>query len=430
MMGHDYKFIEEQIKPQKYRKWIKLTKKLGGMIVMGAVFGVTAAIALHVTDNMLGKSAKNDNGPVVSLPGETSEPSAEPTYEPQPTPVSEPSGDSANETENESGIIDNSALDMYSDMCGELAEYCEEYNNTIVTVARVDGDSDLFTGSVVNSSYSYGLIIQQDNDMLYILTDSDYIDTENQYRIIFGNDDSVKAEILGINRVAGLAVVSADVSALKEATKESIMIAKLGDSEKLNVGDMVVAIGKPMGSIYSMAYGFITSEPEIQCITDRSITMYNTDIYSVNDGKGIVMNTEGKVLGVISQRYDYNSRGCVSFIGISGLRKVIKQLMNDIECGSLGLIVNDVSDKYLDEIGISNGVYVFDVKTGSAAMKAGISVGDVIMCLNGELVNSVKDYTDMLSEIKPGSEVEIYIYRDYANKEKYKTVTATLDKVE
>ena len=104
--------------------------------------------------------------------------------------------------------------------------------------------------------------------------------------------------------------------------------------------------------------------------------------------------------------------------------------MNGTERTYAGIIGHNVKNEYLALRGLKNGIYVSDISVSSPALEADVSVGDVIISIDGKAVNSVKEYADILSEYNVGDSINIERYRERARNNKYKTVSLVLGKCE
>lgn len=427
MTEEDYKFIEEKIKPQKLRRITKQLKKMGFTAVLAVIFGVIAACAFYFTRGLFGSEENKVPKPTVTLPEKTESPvsTAEPVETKEPV---KGNADKADKNTGKSKVT----LDIndYSAMYQTLSDYCNKYKNTIVTVAKTKSSDDFFQTLIDNRDSFSGLVLQNDNDKMYVLTEYDEIEDGINYQIILSNEESVDAQVLGTDEATGLAVITADITEVSDIAKEHIKTAELGYSEPIKTGSLVVALGNPMGSMYSINYGIVNREPNLKNLIDRHVVLFGTDITYIDKGSGFIMNTYGKVIGIITHRFDEEDSSNASFIGVSEVKGLIEQLMNNEARGRVGIIVNDVEEEYLSEWGLDNGVYVTEVESGSAAMEAGVSVGDVVLSISGKPIESVGDYTSILSKHQVGSEINIDVYCTYAKKNVKRTITVKLGEVD
>ena len=103
--------------------------------------------------------------------------------------------------------------------------------------------------------------------------------------------------------------------------------------------------------------------------------------------------------------------------------------MNHERRGTMGIVVSDITQAYLNELGVPNGVYVTDVASGSPAMQAGISVGDVLISVAGEDIDEVSEFTSVITSYNKEQEIKVTLNRTYINKNHNRIVTVTLDEV-
>lgn len=419
MPDNDYSFIEEQIRPQKAKEAKKILKKLGLTAVTATIFGVFAACAFYITGNIIKGPESEEAGKEVSLVVATEEPDSTPAAT---HTVNESNDKSGKPNRNKENIRDFAA--MYK----SLSDYCKVYNSTIVTIAKIDKGTDYFENQIEMSSSFYGLVLQIDNNIVYVLTDYDELYDNSRYVLVLRDGSTVDAGIMGTDSLTGLAVMWADISELPKSSIDTIKVAEIGSSSGVHAGDLVVAIGNPTGKMDSIAYGLVCSEPESVYITDRRVNIFSSEIVNVEDGSGVVMNVNGKVVGIITHRFS-SDMGLCNFMGINDLQVVIEQLMNDRSRAGIGIIPKDISSNYFVDKIVDKGIYVSDVYADTAAMDAGIVVGDIITKINGESIRNVADYMEVLASYSPYNEVEVEVYRDYASKNKIRTVTIVLDEV-
>lgn len=425
MTEDDYKFIEEKIKPQKLRKVTKHIKKIGITASFAVLFGVIAAGAFCLTHNILSSGDDVEPQPSVSLPENTLIPTATSVVTAAPITTKKPI--QTEKPDKNTTHIDNMPdLNDFSKMYRVLSDYCETYNKSIVTVSKIHAATDYFDTIIEAHDSFSGLILQINNNTMYVLTQYDCVDNASSYQIFFQNKVSVNAKILGTDKSTGLAVMSADISEMSNTEKSMLMTAELGSSDSVKTGDMIVAIGNPMGSMYSIDYGIVNQEPLTKYMYDRHVILFGTSIFYSGNGAGVIMNTSGKVVGIISHRFDEYEPQNTLFIGINELKDLIEQLMNNEARPRIGIIVNDTDSSYLKEYGLENGVYVSDVASGSPAMDAAISIGDVIVSIDNERIDNVSEYTKVLASYEVDSEVSISVYRTYAKKNENRTVTVRL----
>lgn len=429
MTDSEHSFIEESIRPGKHKRIRKFFKNMGIAAALGAVFGITAGLCFYAMG--LFTADKHDNNKSeVSLVVPTDEPEAEPSLTPEPeaAPTEDIHDTQKKPDDNISSDIEETIV-HYGNLYRDLSSYCASFNSTLVNIARTSTEMDYFENQVERTASFYGLILQNKDKMLYILTQYDEMNEEYSYSMVLDDGTNIPAELVGVDSVTGLAVMTADISDLDQAVAKDFKVAKIGSSQGLKIGDMVVAIGNPMGAMGSVGYGVVCSEPSTQYLQDRKLCVYTTGMQNVERGNGVIMDTAGKVIGIITHKFNTDNNLC-NFIGMAEMKSIIEKLMNGDSYVGMGIVPMDIDRKFFEGKMIENGIYVSDMFANTPAMKAGIVVGDIITKIDGQDIGNVDEYMDILAGHKSDETIYINIYRDYASKNKMKNVEVTLSELQ
>lgn len=289
--------------------------------------------------------------------------------------------------------------------------------NTSVNTTNIWGQT---TSRAVSGS---GFIISEDG---YIMTNYHVISYAVRYggelTVMFENGSSVKAEkIVGYSEENDVAVIKIDASELK------LNPVKFGNSDALQVGETVYAVGNPLGELtYTMTPGIVSALDRVITTRDddtgsyKSINMFQISA-AVNSGNsgGPVYNAAGEVVGIVTAKYsDEGVEGLGFAIPINDAIDIATQLIEKgyITGASIGIMTRyDVSTYYqasvIQTYGIPGGVIVDSVIEGSAAEKAGVKAGDIITGLNGQSASGLDELRMMLRKLNPGDEGTVSIYR-------------------
>ena len=264
-----------------------------------------------------------------------------------------------------------------------------------------------------------GFIISADG---YVVTNYHVIEGSGQVSITLHSGDTLEAEVVGYE-------ATNDVALLKvEAT--DLPCVKLGSSDNMAVGDMVVAIGNPLGELTStLTVGYISAKDRIVDTDGTVINMLQTDaaINSGNSG-GPLFNLSGEVVGITTAKYSGNSSSGASIEGlgfaipmddITGIIEDLKEF-GYVTGAYLGVMVRDV-DANAQSYGLPAGAYVVEVNRGTAAEKAGIRTGDIIVNLGGYDVDSLTTLTRVLRRFDAGQTVSVTVHRN--GKQEYLSIT-------
>jgi len=417
MTEDNYKFIEEKIIPKKKRLIKETFKKMLKLLFAGAVFGAAAVITGIPLYNALG-GVKPTQNPTHTVP--TSEPAA------TTTPFAENDEDSKNEKNPAVLDLGEVSIREYAAVRSMVAELAKQYEDTVVTVTKVTEGVDCFQNPVENSDSFSGLVIRVDNEYLYILTAYDGLKVNSAYEIYFRNGESSKANVHGVDRETGFAVISVRLEDVSVEVLESARKAVIGDSNELNEGDFVMAIGKPVGNMYSMTYGVVLTKPITKYLVDRQVSLFHTDMTCTDDGDGFVMDYQGNVVGIITNRFKNEPNNMLSFIGVSELEELLDILIYNKRMPYMGITASNMSQEYMTENGLENGIYITNVKPGSPAEEASLIAGDIILSVAGEPIKDVLAFTEILATRNIGEEIEVEIFRPYAKKEEIRTVKIVL----
>lgn len=415
MENEEYKFIDEKIAHKKPNKTFKYIKKFAFIAAGAALFGIVAAVSFNLTDSAFRKDGTVTGG-------------ADEEQIHVQTPKETPDVKSANSNSSDN-VSTEHGIALYTEKYKNISKFCKNYEDMIVTVSEQTEEYDYFSNPVIDTSLRSGLIIKKSAERIYVLT-TGRLDMEKEYHIYLENNVQIKAVQEASDKYTGLLVLSADISGLNNNVKEGLREAVINKDAPINIGDTVYAIGNPREDMYSISYGYVCSNAIDNYFVDGYMTSYKTDMSVSDNSLGFVINSAGVVIGIVSDKLGQNYTDPGTLFGIAELRKVIEALMNDTERTYAGIIAHNVNEEYLALRGLQNGIYVSDISVSSPALEADVSVGDIIISIDGRAINSVKEYADIFSEYNVGDVINIERYRERARNNKYKTVSLVLGKYE
>jgi serine protease Do len=209
-------------------------------------------------------------------------------------------------------------------------------------------------------------------------------------------------------------------------TLARLSIATLGNSLLTRQGSIVIAVGSPLGTTYSILTGCITSTTNTISTIDNNYTVLTTDIVGSSSGSGALINMDGEVIGLVMQDYSSEGdQGTLTALSISELKTLIEMLSNNRDIPYIGLELSTVTNEIAADYDIPKGAYIKEVKMDSPAMSAGLQSGDVITELNGETIYNVDTYENRLLSLTPGDTATIVVQRQ--GTEDYTEVTCTVE---
>ena len=407
----DYTFLQEKIKERPINKK-KLIRSTINTATFAVVFGLVACVSFillePVISNWLNPQEEQVEINSVILPAEDDEMLPEDMVEDEAEL-------DLTENINISSAVTTVELQLsdYEKMYDELYDVVEETQKSMVTVIGMSSNVDWFNNTLESENETTGFIITDNNKELLILADYKYVKDATEIKVIFVDNMQVVATVKKYDPNTGLAIIAVELANIPKATMEDIEHVKLGSSNSGNyAGDLVIAVGSPLGYTDSLCYGNITSiGKEINTI-DRNYKLITTDIYGSSSASGALFNTSGQLIGIINQNYNSTDlENQISAIGISELRKLIENLSNAKDTNHLGLFVTDVTDSARQQLSMPMGVYVLNVDPNSPAMLTGIQKGDIVTAVDDVLVRNVTDYVAELRSQTPGEEIMVTIQR-------------------
>ncbi len=272
---------------------------------------------------------------------------------------------------------------------------------------------------VIRPVQGSGFIISEDG---YILTNNHLVGETKKVFVKVGEDSEIEAKVIGTDPDSDIAVI--------KVKKENLPFLELADSDALEVGEWVLAIGNPFALSHTVTAGIVSAKgrSNVGLATYEDFIQTDAAINPGNSG-GPLINLDAKVVGIntaIVSRSGGNM-GIGFAIPINMAKSVYKQLIEEgkVTRGYLGVGPQDLTPEMAESLGLKDvkGVIIPEVKEGSPADKAGMKPGDVIVELEGKPINGSQDLSNKIAAIKPGTKVEIVVLRDG----KRKTLTAELE---
>ncbi len=328
------------------------------------------------------------------------------------------SGSDLNNANISVGHRENTVIDIHTVDTGKLMTPAEVYAaNVNSTVGITTSVTTNFWGYQTTSAASGSGFILTDNG--YILTNYHVVEDSDSITVRLYNGDSFPATLVGFDQ-------SNDVAVLKIDSHDLTPVI-LGDSDNMNVGDSVVAIGNPLGELtFSLTAGAVSAlDREITMSTGVTMNLIQTDcaINSGNSG-GALFNLYGEVVGITNAKYSSssNSEASIDNIGfaipINDARTIAESIIEKgyVSKPYIGVSVQDVSPE-IQSYGLPQGAAVRSVATDSPAEKAGLQVGDIITAVNGTAVTGSNDLIRLVKNSAVGDVMKLTVYRQGATTE-------------
>lgn len=306
---------------------------------------------------------------------------------------------------------ENTAIDNYVQLYSEIHDLVSMTQRSLVTVAGVNQDIDWFDNEYENKGTTTGLIIANNNKELLILCNSGAITGMENIQVLFYNGTAVEGSVKKSDENTGLSIVAVDLDKLSETLLDPSIIANLGNSKPSRLlAAPVIAVGRPMGTVDSVAYGMITSKGYMLNLKDSNYEMFYTDIHGNDKSNGVIINMNGDILGIIDQQHNQYDRNVIASIGISDIKRTIERLSNGEDMAVLGVTGKEITAEALAN-GVPEGAYVTGIDMDSPAMRVGIQSGDVIVKIDGIDIARFSEFTEAMYNIRPEAEINMTIKR-------------------
>lgn len=261
-------------------------------------------------------------------------------------------------------------------------------------------------------SLGSGFIVSADG---YILTNAHVVDMADEVTVKLNDKREFKAKVIGADKRTDVAVIKIEATGLPAV--------KIGDPEKLRVGEWVLAIGSPFGFESSVTAGIVSAKGR-SLPQENYVPYIQTDV-AINPGNsgGPLFNLKGEVVGINSQIYSRTGgfMGLSFAIPIDVAMDISNQLRTAgrVSRGRIGVVIQEVTKELAESFGLpkASGALVNSVEKGGPAEKAGIEASDVILKFDGKNVASSADLPRIVGQSRPGSKVTAQIWRKGASRD-------------
>ena len=358
------------------------------------------------------------------------------------------SSDQVGQTQTTSSDSNSSSSDGSGQ--GTVAEVAKNAMPSVVTISTMSVEEmrSFFGGTQQYEvqGAGTGVIVGENDTELLIATNNHVVEGATSLSVGFIDEESVEGEVKGTDVNNDLAVVAVKLSDIPEDTMNQIKTATVGDSDDLQLGDQVVAIGNALGYGQSVTSGYVSALDRDLTLTDQSGTTINstgliqTDA-AINEGNsgGALLNMKGELIGINEAKSSSTSTGAaVDNIGfaipIDKAEESLQQLMNlktrekvdASQASYLGIRGEDVSAEASELYGIPTGVVITEVVENGPADQAGVKKGDILTELDGRSISSMAQLQDVLQYYAAGETVDLVVQRSDNGEYQVQTLSITL----
>ena len=415
-----YQFTpDKSAKPPKKEKSHGTGKKFLVTVGLAMVFGIVAGGVMFGV-NALGNHLTGQN-------------------EPPQTQIQVPFTETPETKLPQSEAVSASVSDQYT--VSEVASICMP-SVVSITNASVKTVQDFFGGvqQYPIESTGSGIIVGQNEKELLIATNNHVVEGADTITVAFNDDAVYEAQIKGNAADSDLAVIAVKLEDMSEETLGSIKVVTLGDSDSLQIGEQVVAIGNALGYGQSVTSGWVSAVNREMVDSDGNSTgkLIQTDA-AINPGNsgGALLNMRGELIGINSAKAAATEvEGMGYAIPIATAQPILDELMNretrykaaEDKAAYIGVTCMSVESEASKMYGIPTGAFVDSVEEGGPAEAAGIKKGDIIVKFDGIAITGSTELVSKLEYYEAGETVDVVISRAENGEYKEQTVSVTLGK--
>ena len=282
--------------------------------------------------------------------------------------------------------------------------------DSVVSISSTVQTASYYGGSSEGASSGSGFILTEDG---YVVTNYHVVEGAKAVSVILHDDTEYPAEVVGHDSTNDIAVLKVEAEGLPAAT--------LGSSSALNIGDMVAAIGNPLGELAStQTIGYVSGINREVTTDSTIISMIQTDaVINPGNSGGPLFNMYGQVIGITTAKYSgtTGSGASIEGIGFAIPMDDVVPIINDlIDYGYvtgayMGVTVMNTDEESAAMYGLPTGARIEEVVQGGAADRAGLQPKDIIIDLGGHTVSNITDLTRALRKFKAGDETTVTVLR-------------------
>lgn len=371
-------------------------------ISLGLFFGLFAGVGFYAVQQVFDlKQPANNNNAIAETSGNMAT-----DYE--------DSSDIKLTNTNNITVVESDVSDMVEEVMPAMVSIINNYTETVNFFGQTFTQEQPSSGS--------GIIVQQNDNELLIVSNYHVIADATSLEVTFIDGSTAQAKVKGTDADMDLAVIAIPLEDITAETKAAIAVATLGDSDKLRMGEPVVAIGNALGYGQSVTNGIVSALNREITMSDGSTGTFIQTNAAINPGNsgGALLNINGEVIGINSNKIGGDViEGMGYAIPISSASPIIADLMerqtrekvDDDEKGYIGITLQNVTEQHHQMYNMPIGIFVYEVSENSAADNAGILPGDIITRFDGEKVTSNADLQDVLQYYAVGDSAKITIMR-------------------
>lgn len=407
-------FITEKIVKQPLTRRQILARGL--VLCLAAVlFGVIAAVSFVLTRpvavRFLGEEPPQQV-PTISIPkDEPAETTLAEETEPVPETEKDETGESI-EDQIRSGIENyRFTVSDLTELYASLRQQVLKADKGIVVIHSVRQDMDWFDNPVETFGQYAGAVIAQTDQELLILAPEAAIENADSIIVTFSDGKEANGRIKQRDTISEMAVVSVSIADMEESTLKEVAVLPLGNSYMVREGDLIIAVGCPVGVAHSVDYGFVSYVMRSVRMTDQIVRVIYSSVRSDSEKGTFLLNTAGELIGWRMKPGQNEDSQTARIMGISDYKAILEKLTNGLGAPCFGIEGQEVTEEMVGR-GLPEGIYVMNSLADRPAYNAGIQNGDIITMIDDRPVTTMKDFQGLIDTMECGQLLHVIVQRN------------------
>jgi serine protease Do len=314
--------------------------------------------------------------------------------------------------------MDDNGTDV-SSATADVAQIYANVGNSVVGITSKLKYYDWFNNERYTEGAGSGVIIKEESDKYYIVTNYHVVDGATEVLVEIATDQMIDSKLIGYDQDADIAVLSINKADIPVELADNIRAISIGDSSMLLVGEPAIAIGNPLGYNNTVTAGVVSALD--RKVGDDSNTTYIQTDAAINPGNsgGALVNKKGELIGINTAKItDTTVEGMGFAIPVNIFMPIVAEIIENgyVAKPYIGIGGVDISQEASDLYEVPVGVLVRYIYENSPAADSTLKEMDVIIAFDGEKVNTMDELTSFINAHEPGDKVTLTVVRD--NKEK------------
>ncbi len=288
---------------------------------------------------------------------------------------------------------------------------------SVVTIEQVREGQDWFENELRTSGLYSGAVIAKTETEILILTSGNAVTGADRLVADLGKGLRADASVKRPDAASGLAVLTVPVTDENREQMEAVKPLELGNSYRLRRGDILIAVGSPLGMVHSADYGTIGGVSGIS-VTDGAATLFYTDAAGNASAGTWMVDTEGRLVGWVTDAFSENKTKQTMVLGISEYKAILEHMINGQASPLIGVRGSAVKQE-MQEQGIPEGLYITRITRDSPAYIAGLQPGDIIVRIGDAEIRTMRDYIAEIEKLHAEDSVKFVVMRNGRDDNEY-----------